>query len=297
MKIETITNLETLKTFIKEYNENLLNGKKEVIDLKKVDEKIEVINENFKNDFSLAFVLSIEDNRKIAFQNLMKNPNFDRISIAKQENGTYVINEKKALFRFSDLERKFQEYHSTETKTKNGKNVVVPNKSKTIFGALRFYGVCDCFIRNLFIENLFIDSLHCYDLTKVVIEDKNIFTEKDGECFSSTSNNALEKQLNVLVKFFDIEAKMLKKDLPILKLSAQKIKKDVKTNKASIHEIDTLKFVDTLFSVITSRVNNENVKVFTNDGNEVKSIVEKPIEEKPTTEEVKTENTTEEKAQ
>ena len=57
---------------------------------------------------------------------------------------------------------------------------------------------------------------------------------------------------------------MLKKDLPILKLVAQRVKKDT-CNKSSIKETNVLKFADVLFSVVTSRYNNENTKVITND--------------------------------
>lgn len=267
-KITKAENLEVLQEIINNINDDMLNNVEFTFDMGKLDKAIKAINAEYKTAFSSAFTLAVIENRKAAFENLVKSPNFDRVVLTENENGTLKIEVKKALFKFSDLEEYYQVFNSIEN-DKYGKPI--KNKAVTVFGALRFYGVCDCFIRNLFTVNLTIDNEKAVNLAKVKIADKTIFDENDGKCFASTSNNALEKQLNVLAKFFELDVKMLKKDLPILKMSAQKIKRDVDSNKSSINEVKTLKFVDTLFSVITSRYNNEDVKIFTNDGNEVKA--------------------------
>lgn len=267
-KITNAENLETLEAVLENLNNDIQDNVEIIFDMAKLDKAVKTINEEYKNNFSKLFAFNLDKDRKTTFENLVKNPNFDKVVIT-DENGTISIEVKKTLFRFSDLENYYQLLHSTET-DKKGKPI--KNKSVSVFGALRFYGLCDCFIRNLFTNNLVIDNDKVYDLSRVKIADKTIFDENDGKCFASTSNNALEKQLNILTRFFGLDVKMLKKDLPILKLSAQKIKRDVESNKASINEIKTLKFADILFSVVTSRYNNENVKVYTNDGKEVAEI-------------------------
>lgn len=265
--IKNTTNLETLKNIVADLNNDKLDNTEIIFDMSALEKSVTLINEEYKNSFSSDFCIGIETDRKATFEKLLKNPNYTKVVIVENENGTISLDDsKKSLFKFTDLEKYYQLMKSTET-DKNGKPM--KNKEVTVFGALRFYGLCDSFIRNLFTNNLIIDDNKVYNLAKIKIADKTIFDENDGKCFASTSNNALEKQLNILVRFFDIDAKMLKRDLPILKMSVQKIKRDIETNKASINEVKTLKFADILFSVITSRYNNENVKVFTNDGNEV----------------------------
>lgn len=265
-KITKAENLETLTEIVDSLNNDILDNAEIIFDMARLEKAVSDINTEYKHNFSLAFAVGIETDRKATFEKLVKCPNFDKIVIATNENGTIKLESKKSLFKFSDLENAYQLLKSTET-DKNGKPI--KDKSVTVFGALRFYGLCDCFIRNLFSNNLVIDNEKVVNLAKVKIADKSIFDENDGKCFASTSNNALEKQLNILARFFEIDVKMLKKDLPILKMSAQKIKRDIESNKASIHEIKTLKFADILFSVIASRYNNEDIKVYTNDGNEV----------------------------
>lgn len=268
-KITKAENLETLKTVLENLNNDILDNVEIVFDVARLEKAVKAINEEYKNNFSLDFAVGVALDRKATFEKLVKTPNYTKVVIVENENGTFTLDDtKKALFKFADLENYYQTFNSTEN-DKNGKPI--KNKSITIFGALRFYGLCDCFIRNLFTNNLVVDNEKIVNLAKVKIADKNIFTENDGKCFASTSNNALEKQLNILAKFFEIDVKMLKKDLPILKMSVQKIKRDIETNKASINEVKTLKFADILFSVITSRYNNEDVKIFTNDGNEAKA--------------------------
>ena len=271
-KISAIKNLDELKNLVSELNQKRLDNVKVTFDVKELDKKVMAINKDYETLFTSQFLSLLDNDFKTAYADLVKTPNFDRVILTEEKNGSLKIEVKKALFKFSTLENAYQLKHSKEKSVKNGQPI--RNKSVTVFGALRFYGLVSAFVRNLLIENITIDNTKVYDLSHVVIADTNIFTEKDGECFSSTSNNALEKQLNILVKFFGIDVKMLKKDLVPLKLSAQKIKRDVNNNNISIHELDVLKFADILFSVITSRVNNNTIKVFTADGNELKPTEE-----------------------
>ena len=266
-KITKAENLESLQTVVKAINADILDNVAVSFDMAKLEKAVKDINDTFKKDFAKLFAYQVDKDRKTAFENLLKNPTFTRVTIEENINGTINLDAtKKSLFKFADLENAYQLYKSTET-DKNGKPIA--NKAVTVFGALRFYGLCDCFIRNLFATNITIDENHIFDLSMITISDKTIFDKDDGKAFSSTSNNALEKQLNILSRFFALDVKMIKKDLPILRLSAQKIKTEVNTNRSSINEVKTLKFADILFSVITRRYNNENVKVYTNDKKEV----------------------------
>ena len=269
-KIKQAGNIEELRGVINSINDDILNNVEFTLNMAELEKSVKAFNEEFKNEFISKFIADYEEDRKNAFTNLVKSANFQKVVIAENDCGTIKFDDtKKSFVKFADLENAYQLYKSTET-DKNGHKI--KNKSVTIFGALRFYGLCDAFIRNMFIGNLTIDNEKAVNLSKVKIADKTIFDENDGKCFASNSNNALEKQLNILARFFDIDVKMLKKDLPILKLSAQKIKRDVTNNYSSINEIKTLKFVDVLFSVITSRYNNTDVAIYTNDGEKVKAV-------------------------
>ena len=262
---EKTLNKVRLEEIITEYNNDITDNNECKLDFIEIEKAVKMLNDKFEKDFLTSVVVAIGQNRKNAFETLIKCPTFEKIVVSQNENKTIKKEDKTSIFKFAKLENEIQSYN--QPLDVNGK--VIKDKSKTVFGALRFYGLCETFIRNMFISNVNIDSDVKFDISKVKIDDVNIFTEKDGECFKTNSNNALEKQLNILVKFFDLDVKMLKKDLPILKLSAQKIKRDT-DNKSSINEIKVLKFVDVLFSVIGTRYNNENVKVFTSDGTEIK---------------------------
>ena len=271
-KITTATTKTDIQNIVNEFNENVLNNVENVLDFSALSKKVDKLNENTKNDFINQTVENIINDRKKAFEKLVYYPNFEKCSLSVEDNGKLKFaDDGKALFKFAELEKAFQLRHATET-DKNGKKI--RNKSVTIFGALRFYGLCECFIRHLFNDNVSLNGEIKIDLSKIKIADKTIFSENDGKCFSSNSNNALEKQLNILAKFFDIEVKMLKRDLPALKIVAQKVRRNVTNNRSSIQETNTLNFVDFLFSVITSRYLNENVALFDSSKNEIKYIIE-----------------------
>lgn len=265
--IKKSANYEEMEVIVNNINDDIVNNVECAFSENTLQNALNAINVDFEKAFFANVVVTLESDRKATFENLIKNPTFEKAVFSINENGTIKLEKKTALFKFSNLEKFYQVSKSTE-KDKNGKPIA--NKSVTVFGALRFYGLCDAFIRNMFIGNVASGELKMVDISKVIIDNEAVFEEDNGKTFASGSNSALERQLNCLVKFFALDVKMLKKDLPILKLSAQKIKTD-KSNKSSINEVKTLKFIDVLFSVITSRYNNENVKVITNDGNEVKA--------------------------
>ncbi len=270
-KMVNAKNFEEVEAIVKEYNEKMLDNVECRLDEFAVKKAVEKINLNYEKSFTNSFLLAYETDRKVAFEKLLKNPCFNKITFKINDNATFKVEKKTSIFKFATLEKAYQLSKTTET-DKNNKKIL--NKSVTIFGALRFYGVVDAFIRNMLIQNLSTDTENKIEISKVIIDNEPIFEDDNGKTFSSNSNNALEKQLNVIVKFFGLDVKMLKKDLPILKISAQKIKRDNSTNKSSIAEIKTLKFADIIFSVITSRANNEDIKVFTNDGKEVGKVEE-----------------------
>lgn len=290
-KITQAQNLDEVKTVLEGINNAILDNETISFDVAKIEKKIAALNEDEKNHFSFSFCFGCHEvGRKATFEKLVKTPNYDKYMLVENDNGTYTIKEGKALFKFADLEKYYQLAKSTET-DKNGKKIT--NKSVTVFGAKRFYGLCECFIRNLFTTNLVVDGEKVYDLSKVKIAEKTIFDENDGKCFGSTSNNALEKQLNILARFFEIDVKMLKRDLPILKMAVQKIKRDVDSNKPSVRETSVIKFADILFSVIANRYNGFDVEVITNDGKTVKVIAEATKTEAEATTETATATATE----
>lgn len=260
-EISKSTNWEDVKKVIDSYNNDINDNIECVLDDVSVKKAIAKLNKSYENAFNVATIANIKADRKTAFENLIKNPTFKKIVYKFNDNRTIDTEEKTAIFTFASLENAMHE--DGQPLDENGN--IIKDKSQTVFVARRFYGLCDAFIRNMLIANTTIDNEKIVDLSRIKIADKPIFGDDDGKAFASNSNNALEKQLNILVKFFGLEIKMLKKDLPILKLSAQKIKKD-KANKASINEVKTLKFVDILFSVMTTRYNNEDIKIVTNDG-------------------------------
>lgn len=262
--IKNSTNIEEVKKAVADFNNDIADNVESKLDESILKKAIDTINKQYEKAFANAFCVLLDTDRKTAYLDLIANPSFKKVVYKVSENGAITIEDKKAVFKFATLEKQYQTLHSIEN-DKDGKPIL--NKKVSVFGAMRFYGLCESFIRNMLISNFTVDNEKAVDLSRVKIADKTIFTTDDGKAFASNSNNALEKQLNILVKFFDIEVKMLKKDLPILKLSAQKVKKDT-SNKSSIKETNVLKFADVMFSVVTSRYNNEDIKVITNDKTE-----------------------------
>lgn len=262
-----VENFDEMEVIIGQINDDIVNNAEYSFTEKAVKNAVDGINADFEKQFLTNVIGKLDADRKTAFESLVKCPSFPKAVYSYNENGTIKLEKKTAVFKFANLEKKYQLDKSTET-NKDGKPIA--NKAVTVFGALRFYGLCECFIRNIFIGNTTVDSEKTVDISKVKIDNEAIFVDDNGKTFVGGSNSALERQLNVLVKFFGLDVKMLKRDLPILKLSAQKIKRDNESNKSSINEVKVLKFVDVLFSVITSRYNNEDVKIFTADGNECK---------------------------
>lgn len=275
--------IEEVKEIVEKINDDISDNAEFVLTESKLTEKIKGINMENEIIFSRSFVYKLRIDRKTAFQSLLTNPCFDVYSVKIEDNGTYTINESTRIFKFSHLEKTLQGFD--ENRDKNGK--IIYDTTKTIFSALRFYGLCRCFIRNLQKSNFEIDG-EGYNLEKVKIGDKQIFTADDGKCFASNSNNALEKQLNILVKFMEYDVKMLKRDLPILKIKAQKIKQDKKNANFSVNAILTdnavLNFANVIFGLVTTRMQGKDVEV----------ITKKDTTAEATTEATKEETTTEE---
>ena len=272
--IKNAVSLDELKSIVDRVNNDKMDNAEMIFSESELISKAEKFTEANKKAFSIAFAVAIDADRIKAFTDLLKNQTYTRITV-KKDNDTKKLSiddTKTALFRFADLEKEYQTRHAKTTKNDS---TPMPNKDVSIFGATRFYGLCDCFIRNLLETNLVIDENKVYNLSKVKIDNQTIFTEKDGECFSSNSNNALEKQLNLLVRFMGLDVKMLKKDLPALRIFAQKVKRDT-TGKTIIRETKTLAFADILFGVITARANGETVKAYTNNGKVIEFVQDKP---------------------
>ncbi len=265
--IETIknaTNIEEVKQIVENINSDILDNNEVDVNYVNIKNALDAINEDNKNSFTNAFCYALDINRKTAFNMLLSKPYYNTHSIKLEDNGTYTITDSTKIFSFINLEKGYQLIKHIET-DKNGK--AIANKSVTVFDALRFYGLTATFIRNLQKSNFEIDADNAYHLENVIVDNEKVFTEKDGETFASNSNNALEKQLNIIVKFFGYDVQMLKKDLPILKIKAQKIKQDKKnaqfTVNAIIDDNAILKFADAIFGVIASRINGKDIEIVT----------------------------------
>ena len=261
--LKKIENIEELKTLVTNVNDDIADNIEHIFDISILYKVIENINKTNEIIFSKSFVNILLNDRVSAFNDLVKNPSFTVYSLIINDNNTIEIKESKRLFKFSNLEKCYQTTKSTET-DKNGKPIL--NKSVTIFGALRFYGLCATFIRNCLKSNFTIDENCMYNISNVVIDDKHKFSAEDGKAFASNSNNSLEKQLNILVKFMGYDVKMLKKDVAILKLYAQKLTQDKDNAHTTVKEINTIKFADKIFSLVCSRLANKDVAItLTND--------------------------------
>lgn len=273
---QNATHLKSVSALVYALNDAILNN--EEIDFSETALKNALdflTTENEKEIYSSTCwkIDKIEDenSRENAFRFLMDNITFFAYSFAKNENGTYVINTTKRLIKFAKLEKYYQLLHSKET-NKNGK--ALPNKTVSVFGALRIYGLTDCFIRNCLKSNFEIDEKTNFNLKNVYIDGETIFTEKDGICFSSNSNNALQSQINVIKQFFgfDNTYTINKKDIIILKNYAQKISRsinkdnDKKDGYIKVSEIKTFDMLDAIFSMLKSRKNNDDIVITYNDG-------------------------------
>lgn len=265
--------LEALKSLISEYNQALLDNEKvEKIDFAKVETVKSIINANYEQIFISNYVRQAKQDKKTAINSLLTNFNFKQISVKLEENNTISIIELDAsedqlvkLFDFSKLENAFQLANSVETDQKGNAK---PNKSTTIFGALRIYGLTVNFINNLISENIDKKDLEFYKvkLENIVVGEEKIFDENDNKAFlpnekGTFSNNQLESQLNILVRLMGFEnVKLLKRDVKILKLLVLKIKQSNKTAKHTVKQVNTLKFLNHIFARIKEYLDNNATK-------------------------------------
>ena len=255
--------LETLKTVVESINNATFDNAEFVFPITKIEEKTRDFTLANKTEYINNFVYAVEKDRKSAFDSLLAKPYYIGYSVIL-DNKKFSIKENKILFKFADLEKAFQIKKHTET---NKKGDPIRNTSVTIFNALRFYGLMSVFIRNLQKVNFEVDTEKGYNLDNVVIDSEKVFKNDEGKAFASNSNNALEKQLNILVKFYGYDVKMLKKDLPILRLKAQKIKQCKESAKFTVDAIiddnSILKFADVIFGVVASRIKDNDIEVIT----------------------------------
>lgn len=264
VKMSEVENLKEMEVILEEHKNKVLNNEECRLDEFTVKNAVDKINKDFEKAFTGSFLVKLAKDRQKAFAWLLANPSFDKVVYKVNENGTFEVESKTTLFKFANLEKAFQISKSKDT---NKKGDPIPNKSVTVFGALRFYGLVSVFVRNLQKQNFEIDESQGFALENVVIDEKTVFEKGEGECFASNSNNALEKQLNVIVKVFGYDVKMLKKDLPILKLKAQKINQDKKNAQFSVNAVvddkAVLKFADVIFGVVASRSKGKDVEIVT----------------------------------
>ena len=268
--LKNTTNIEEVKNIVNSINNTIKdNNKNFEFDFVNLQNAIEKINTENQKEYTEHFCYTMEKDRKLAFNEILDKPYFDTHNIKIEDNGTFTIVDNTKLFSFVNLEKGYQKFKSTEN-DKNGKPIL--NKSVTIFDALRFYGLTSVFIRNLQKSNFEIDTENSYKLENIVVDNEKVFAEIDGKIFNSNSNNALEKQLNVIATFFGYDVKLLKKDLPILKLKAQKIKQDKKNAQFSVNAIindnAVLKFADVIFGVIASRIVGKDIEITTTKQND-----------------------------
>lgn len=257
MLTENTTKSELIE-IIDNHKNDVLDNIESELSLEKVVKVVETINKATEKEFYTHFCYTLDlSDRKSAFTELVKTPCFEWLTVEEKDGYFIIKDDKTKLVSFAKLEKAYQVFKSTET-DKNGKPIA--NKSVTIFEALRVYGLVDTFTRNLTLDIIKVDGIK-YDLTRIKISDTTIFTEKDGECFASNSKTALDKQLNIIVKFFGLDVTMRKTDLAIIKQLVLKIRQDKTSAKFSAKEQNTFKMIDIIFGVICSRMANEDVKI------------------------------------
>ena len=262
--LKNITKIEEVKTLIDAINNDIKDNAKFELNFAELEKAIKAINEKNEKAFVDSFLVSFENDRKTALDALLFVPCFDAYSVSIEKDGTYKLTDGKRLFKFAKLEKAFQLLKSKEN-DKNGKPI--PNTGATIFGALRFYGLMMSFIRNLQKTNFEIDENEGYNLENVLLDEKSVFVKSDGDAFKSNSNTALQKQVNIIVKIMGYDVKLIKKDLPVLRLQAQKIRQDKKNAHFSVNAIiddkAVLKFADVIFGVIASRASGKDIEIVT----------------------------------
>lgn len=263
--LKNAKNIEEVKKIVDDINNDIKDNNKDFeFNFAVLTEICKSFTDVNKDNFTDNFCAIAKYDRLKAFNGLLSKPYYIGYSAKfDSQNNLYVVVDVEKLFSFSNLEKGYRKYVA-ELDT-NGKPII--DKSITIFDALRFYGLTSVFVRNLQKANFEIDKDNGYNLENVVVDGENIFKDIDGKCFSSNSNNSLEKQLNIIVKFFGYDVQMLKKDLPILKIKAQKIKQDKKNAKFSVNAIiddnSILKFADVIFGVVASRIKGEDIEIIT----------------------------------
>ena len=263
--LSTITKIEEVKKVVAEINGKIQDNNKDFeFNFVSLQTAVDSINKANRETFTKSFVAIALCDRKVAFADLLKTPYYNTYTaIFDKKTCLYDVKDNTRLFTFTDLEKGFRE----EKSEKDSQGQPIIDKTITIFDAPRFYGLSSVFIRNLQKANFEIDENNSFKLENVIVDGEKIFKDIDGKCFESNSNTALEKQLNILVDFFGYDVKMLKRDLPILKIKAQKLKQDKKTAQFSVNAViddnAILKFADVVFGVIANRIKGLDTEIVT----------------------------------
>ena len=153
--IKNSTNIEEVKKAVTDFNNDIADNVDCKLDENKLKLALDFINKQYEKTFANAFCSLLDTDRKTAYLDLIANPSFKKFVCKIAENGTITIEEKKAVFKFATLEKQYQLNHSIENDN-DGKPIL--NKKVSVFGAKRFYGLCESFIRNILINNITIDE-------------------------------------------------------------------------------------------------------------------------------------------
>ena len=97
--IKNLEKWEEVKTEISNYNNDINDNVDCILDETTVKNAVEKVNNLYETLFTNAFIGLLENDRKTAFIDLIKNPSFTRVNYKKNENGTFTVDEtKKATF-------------------------------------------------------------------------------------------------------------------------------------------------------------------------------------------------------
>ena len=245
LKNEKITLNEVMTTYAS-IKEDISNNVEIEFDMNNLLTAVKNANNNSEENYYSKAILS-----ENPFEYMIINPSFDVIRYDIKTNNVVNTNSKgdtlKKLAKIAKLEKAYQLYKSDEV-DKFGKPI--PKKSATVFLTTKYYNLCSCFVRHLFTRVLTVDNEKIVNLEKIKIDGVSVFSEKDGECFASNSYNQLEKQLNIIVKFFKVDdVQMLKKDVKVVEAFIHKAKINT-DGYISIKENDCLKIADVILAQI-----------------------------------------------
>ena len=268
--IENVKTIDGLNEQVNKYNDNIKDNVKNDLSFSDLSIIAENITSENKENHTDSFLTSLANDRKIAFDGLLKNPCYNKVYLVENVDNTIKVENILVINNIVDIEKRYRLVNYKELSKTNGKPI--PNKSITIFGVLRFYGLLEKFIENLMLNQVENNGEYKTDLTRINLVGTE-FTEQDGKCFDGISITALDKQLRVLTKFFgDNEIKTKKKDLVLLRSQVIKMKFDVKNLNCDFSESKTNAFIKVLYKYFVSIYNNHNTQLTNSNGKTVIKI-------------------------